>query len=156
MDESSSPNDEPVIATTTRSEPNTKSTIGKGKKMKTRRGYKRKYKNNKKSISLTVIGNNCSGLASKKESLNFAINAVVPSVILLQETMLKKVGLLNLQGYQIFEKVRPNKNGGGLLTAIDNSLNPVLVDDNENAELLTVAINLNVGKICIDGTGESQ
>ena len=77
MDESSSTHDESIMGTTTKpvSKPATL------KKCKTRRGYNRKLKSNKVSTNLIVIGNNCSGISSKKDSLYGTINALLPSII---------------------------------------------------------------------------
>ena len=57
--------------------------------------------------------------------------------------------MLKLHGYQVFEKIRSNKSGGGLLTAVVDSLSPVLIDDNDSAEILTVQISLAVGNVYI-------
>ena len=53
------------------------------------------------------------------------VNEFKPLVITVQETFARKKGLFKIQGYQIFERVRENKSGGGLLTAVDNNLDPV-------------------------------
>ena len=47
----------------------------------------------------------------------------------LQETKVKNKGSIKVKGYQIFEKTRNGKGGGGvgLLTAVDEDLDPVLV-----------------------------
>ena len=104
----------------------------KSSKGKQRRGHKRKYNknnsNNSNHENFTVIGQNAASLVSKKESLMLSINCLKPSVIVIQESKLKKVGMIKLPGYQIFEKLRTNNNGGGLFTAIDCSLDPVSVD----------------------------
>ena len=87
-----------------------------------------------------------------------AVNELSPSVIILQETKLKKSGMIKtLKGYQIFEKIRKHKCGGGLLVAVENNLNPVLVDNDESVELLIVEINLPVGKAhIINGYGPQE
>ena len=61
-----------------------------------------------------------------------------PSIITLQETKVNSHGTLRIPGYQIFEKLRKG-NGGGLLTAINNNLNPVLIQsENDSLEILIV------------------
>ena len=61
-----------------------------------------------------------------------------PSIITLQETKVNSHGTLRIPGYQIFEKIRKG-NGGGLLTAINNNLNPVLIQsENDSLEILIV------------------
>ena len=54
----------------------------------------------------SIFGQNAAGLLSKKESLFFAINSLQPSAITIQESKMKKIGLLKIPGYQIFEKIR--------------------------------------------------
>ena len=63
-----------------------------------------------------------------------------PSCITLQETKLAKKANFLLENYQVFLK-NINGSGGGLLTAIDPSLNPMLISArNEDAETLTVQL----------------
>ena len=65
-------------------------------------------------------------------------------MITLQETKLKKIGQIKLPGYQIFELLREHKGGGGLLTAVGETLTPVLISTgNNDAEILTVQIKIN-------------
>ena len=54
-----------------------------------------------------------------------------------------KKGLVKLPGYQLFEKIRESKGGGGLLTCVDKDLNPVLISScKEDTEILTVEADL--------------
>ena len=55
---------------------------------------------------------------------------------------IRKTGRLKLKGYQIFENIRKDGNGGGLLTAADENLEPVLISTGkeENSEVLTIQI----------------
>ena len=112
-------------------------------KMKTRRGWgKKKYK---KVIKFSIIGNNCNGLKAKKESLFSAIrNFNTPSCIIIQETKLRFPGTFKIPGYQIFEKTRVGQ-GGGLLTAIDCNLSPLLISSGSNEEEILI-IQAQVGK----------
>ena len=74
------------------------------------------------------MGSNSAGLKSKMESLIQNIKVFDnPSCITLQETKLRKCGTVKLNEYQVFEKVRSGL-GGGLLTAINTNLNPVLIE----------------------------
>ena len=109
---------------------------------RTRRGgrkHKSKYK-----FKFSLLGNNSAGLKAKKDSLEAIIGIFnQPSCITLQETKLAKNTHFQLANYQIFQKNR-NGSGGGLLTAVDPNLNPVQVaTKNEEAEILTVQIQLN-------------
>ena len=51
----------------------------------------------------TVIGTNANGILSKKDSLFQIINHLKPSVICLQETKLKRKGILKIQDYEILK-----------------------------------------------------
>ena len=113
-------------------------------KTKTRRGYGRKAKSKQKkgqtNIKFSLLGTNSNGITNKLESLKEAISKFKPSIVTLQETKVKKSGTIKLNGYQIFEKTRTLGGGGGLVTAVDLNLNPVLitVGQEEDAEILTV------------------
>ena len=117
---------------------------GKGKQQltskvkRTRRGWGSK---GKKSTKLTLFGNNANGVKAKKESLlNTLANYGNPSCVLIQETKLRFPGTFKIPGYQIFEKVRAGL-GGGLLTAIDENLSPVLISTgSDEAEILVIQI----------------
>ena len=76
----------------------------------------------------------------------------------MQETKYNRMGLVKLPGYQLFEKIRKNKGGGGLLTCVDSNLNPVLVTNcKDDTELLTVEVNIDTKKIrIINGYGPQE
>ena len=80
-------------------------------------------------INLSLIGTNSAGLTSKKESFFSILNKYKPSILTIQETKHKKAGMLKIPGYQTFEKVRTHKGGGGLLTAVVEDLNPVVISN---------------------------
>ena len=92
----------------------------KGYHKRTRRGYgkknNKKYKKGIKNVKFLLMGTNANGLMGKQESLKNLINKFRPSVLTVQETKLARMGLIKLNGYQVFEKVRPGGLGGGLLT----------------------------------------
>ena len=115
------------------------------KKIRRGRGESRKSINDKNS-NITIIGNNCAGLTGKIESLKRTIEVFAPGVIMMQETKLKKQGKIKLKGYVIFEKYREHFNGGGLMSAVHENLNPILIAD-ENSEFLVVDISGNFGVI---------
>ena len=109
---------------------------------------KRKHKILNSIKEFSVIGQNVSGLCSKKESLFSVINSLSPlSSILLQETKVNKVGMLKLKDYQIFENVRKNRGVGGLLTAVLNHFNPVIIESNEDVDILVVEVSVSEGKL---------
>ena len=65
---------------------------------------------------------------------------------------------MKIPGYQTFEKIRNNKGGGGLLTTVDEDLNPVLVSDGKDeVEILVVEADLGDKKIRIlNGYGPQE
>ena len=103
----------------------------------------------------SILGNNCFGLKAKKESLYQTLKAFdFPSCITLQETKMRKMGSVKINDYQVFEKLRPGL-GGGLLTAISQSLSPVLISPiKEDTEILIVQCLVNDMKLrVINGYG---
>ena len=139
--------------------------MGKSKKIlkATKRGgvrsrnnrNKKKFKNEKFSI----MGTNAAGLKAKKDSLIENIRLFErPSVITIQETKFRKMGTLKIENYEVFEKIRTGSYGGGLLTAVDKSLEPVLIEAaNEEAEVLVVQVKIGKSLIrIINGYGPQE
>ena len=132
---------------------------------KTRRS-KSKNKNKDKifkcsSKTFVAIGNNAAGLRAKEKSFEEQINKFKPGVVFIQETKFKSKGSLKfLNDYQIFEQVRIDSTGpgGGLLTAVEKCLNPVLIyEGNDELELLVVEANIENFKIrLINGYGPQE
>lgn len=124
-------------------------------KKKVRRGRgKIKYSNKQ----FVIFGNNCAGLGNKKHSLSSIINKVLPAAICLQETKLYRKGTVKIPNYVIFEKVRKFCQGGGLLTAIRESLSPVQLDEDDSySDLLTVSVQINNQSVhIINGYGQQE
>ena len=93
------------------------------------------------SVKFSILGNNSNGLKAKVKSLNAAVEFFKkPSCITIQETKLRQPNLIQLNGYEIFEKVRVGQ-GGGLLTAVTHDLAPVLISDGGESEILVVQAN---------------
>ena len=69
------------------------------------------------------------------------INHFKPTVITIQETKLRRIGIFKLPGYHVFEKVRSGF-GGGLITAVNENLSPVLISTGkkENSEIPVVQV----------------
>ena len=65
-----------------------------------------------------IIGNNTAGLNGKVDSLKRIIEVFQPAVIMLQEVKTRKIGTIKLKEFIIFEKIRENNSGGGLMTII--------------------------------------
>ena len=106
---------------------------------KIRRGWGgRKNRKNRDNKTFSILAANANGLVGKFDSLKNNVNHFLPSCVLAQETKVKNKGCFKLQGYQNFELTRQGM-GGGLLTAIDENLCPVLVFvGNEKTEFLVV------------------
>ena len=61
------------------------------------------------------------------------ISKFSPGVIFIQESKLKRKGLIKEDNFVMFEQLRKTSGGGGLLTAVHRNLSPVSVsDDKEN------------------------
>ena len=74
-------------------------------------------------------------------------------MITIQESKLRKPGLLKIPGYQVFEKTKTSKSGGGLLTAAVEDLNPVLVSTGSiEIEVLTIQVKCGANSIRIINT----
>ena len=119
---------------------------------KTRRGYGRKKSanlRNSRVVKLSLLGNNSAGLNPKRESFYNLVNKFKPSLITLQETKLVYYGTAELPGYKVFESLRKDRSGGGLYTAVLCDLDPVLISESENNDLLVVQFIVNGRQIRI-------
>ena len=127
-------------------------------KSKIRRGYR---KRSKYGIikSLTMVGTNSAGIIKKRESLFHIVNKLKPSVITIQETKLSHYGTIGLPGYSVFEHLRENRDGGGLLTAIHSSIDPdpAVIPTEADVDLLVVHCRIGSLKIrVINGYGPQE
>lgn len=109
-----------------------------------RRGLGKRGKSEQKSI--VILGNNAAGLANKKDSLNHIVKKLKPGVIMIQDSKLAKKNSIKLDGFDTFELIRKNKNGGGLYTAIHSDFSPVLVSEQSDMEILVVEATLGTHK----------
>ena len=111
-------------------------------KKKNRRGKGKKKREKSSPIKFSLLGSNSNGLKAKIDSLKNAINIFdKPSCITVQETKLRTSGIVSLPGYQIFQLNRSGF-GGGLLTAVDEELSPVLITTDDEIELLIIQVNV--------------
>ena len=102
-------------------------------KKKIRRGRREsKNVNNSKNTNLTIVGNNTAGLTGKMDSLKRVVQVFSPGVVMLQETKLKKKGTIKLKGFKVFENLRENKEGGGLMSIMHENINPVMIPEDHN------------------------
>ena len=122
----------------------------KDRNNKTRRGNNKrkgsKHKNNNKSLNFSLLGTNSNGITNKLESLKHNIDIFKPTVVTIQETKARKLGSVKLEGYQIFEKIRITGGGGGLLTAVDQNINPVLISTGKDEDTEIITVQAKVGR----------
>ena len=118
-------------------------------KKQNRRPFKKKQKAH--FIDFKLFSCNSAGLKNKFISLSKIINDANLSIFCLQETHFIREGQIkfhNNQNFQIFEKLRCSKYGGGLAIGARNELNPVwLGDGGQEVESLSVQISLHEMKI---------
>ena len=88
------------------------------------------------------MGNNICGAVSKQESLFSNIKRLDIGCFMLQETKLSNKGMIKIPGYVIFETISSSKQGGSLLTGVPENLEPVLIFEDENLEILVVQIKM--------------
>ena len=128
------------------------STSEKKHKKNVKRGKRKSRRkliiNNKNIKNMTLIGANTAGLLNKIQSLKSLISRFEPAVILLQETKVRSKNKLKLDNYFVYEHIRTESGGGGLLTAVHKSLEPVEITNIEDGEeILTVEAIINNKKV---------
>ena len=111
--------------------------------------------------AVTVIGNNIASFNGKKESFLHMISEFCPGAVLLQETKLYQKGSVMVNDYCVFEKLRSQGEGGGLLTMVHENFNPVLIPVSSQVQaaenILVVEAELGKQKIrCINGYGVQE
>ena len=116
------------------------------RKRRTNRGRGRRRNKATKS-TIKVLGTNADGLYTKKDSLYNLLHNEKPSIFTIQETKLKRKMQINSPSYEIFESLRENRSGGGLMIGIDKNLSlkkPVIIFQGEkDVEILVVEIILS-------------
>ena len=97
---------------------------------------------------MRFLGVNAAGLRSKLLSFNKVLTELKPSVFFVEETKVKYEGRLRLENYIVFEKIRQDRNGGGLAIGCIKDLNPIWVREGEgDIEALSVEISVKNLKI---------
>ena len=102
-------------------------------KRKVRRGKGGTKKS--ENLSLKIIGNNSAGLKGKKDSFENLLKTFSPAIVMIQETKLYRKGTMNFEQFQCFEKIRYEKEGGGLMTLVHKNLNPVLIPTTNQSKM---------------------
>ena len=101
------------------------------KKVRRGRGFLKKCSNK----SFKIIGNNAAGLKGKKDSFIVLLDDISAGVAMIQETKLYRKGTMRFNNYLCFEKVRGEGEGGGLMTLVHNSLNPVYIPTKSESKI---------------------
>ena len=92
-----------------------------------------------------ILGTNANGLKPKKESLINLLATDNPQVFMIQETMMKKPNQMMIPGYQLYEKVRKGKGGGGIMIGVRKDVEsvPVIVSNHDDdVEILVIEVGL--------------
>ena len=95
---------------------------------------------------MILIGANAAGLSNKLDSFQRLISLFSPGVIFIQESKVKRKGLLKADNFIIFEQLRKSSGGGGLLTAVHKKTSPVSVND-ENDDILVVQATIGTQNV---------
>ena len=127
----------------------------KSKKTRGRRKSKRNIEQ-----SLRFLGVNAAGLGSKVMTFRKVIQELSPAVFFVEETKFKNEGNLKFEKYHVFERIRKNRDGGGLALGCLKELQPVWVREGEGlVEALSVEIfvkNLKIRCCAAYGFQESE
>ena len=101
---------------------------------------------------------NAANLKRKVPSLKNIVKSQNIGIFCIQESHFKKKGMLKMDNFHIFESIRKNKEKGGSIIGIHESLNPVLISEyNETFELIVVEIEINNKNIrVITGYGPQE
>ena len=90
------------------------------------------------------MGVNSAGLRSKMFTYKKVLKDLKPSVFFVEETKLKDIGKIKVEGYVIFEKVRnTGENGGGLSIGCIPELKPIWVREGDD-QMEALSINIFV------------
>ena len=107
--------------------------------------------------SMIFLGTNAAGILNKKDSFERNIDLFKPSVFFLQETKTKSKNKLKIKDYTVFEHVRKNRGGGGLMTVVHNTMNPVSIGDETDDEVTVVEAEIGKEKIrLMNGYGPQE
>ena len=90
---------------------------------------KRKSKAKTLNKTMNLLGNNAVGILNKLDSFNRTISKFQPGVFLIQKSKCTRKNKIKHPDYVLFEHVRKNSTGGGLLTAVHKNLKPVSVSE---------------------------
>ena len=126
-------------------------------KHKVRRG-KSAMNNQVTTKTLKLFSTNGAGLINGRiESLKSEVKNTAATVVTVQETHCRRKGRLQMDGMVVFEAIRTKK-GGGTMCAVQEELNPKLIEEyNDPFELLVVEIEVEQTDIrIITGYGPQE
>jgi len=128
------------------------------KKHKTQKNNKTNTVNSEKQVDLNMFSANADGLQGKTESLKQELKETDAAIFSIQETKFRKPGRLKIDKYTVFEAIRKNKEKGGTMLGVKETLNPVLIEEySDTFELLVVEINVGENGIrVITGYGPQE
>ena len=92
-----------------------------------------------------MCGTNADGINTKMDSLLNLIQTETPQVLMIQETKLYRKNQMKLKNYEIFEKLRKAKEGGGIMIGITNEIQEIPVDvspQDPEVEIIVVEVEL--------------
>ena len=101
---------------------------------------------------------NANGLHSKMHSLKHELSQTNSQIFTIQETHYKTKGRIKVKDFVVFEVIRKNKEKGGCILGIHESLNPVLVEEySDNFEIIVAEIQVEGKEIrIINGYGPQE
>ena len=106
---------------------------------------------------MIILGTNAAGIMNKKDSFERNIDLFKPAAFFLQETKTKSKNKLKVKDYTVFEYVRKNRGGGGLMTVVHNNLNPVSIGNETDDEVIVVEAELGENKVrFVNGYGPQE
>ena len=106
---------------------------------------------------MTFIGANAAGLKNKSDSFLRLISNFKPGAVFVQETKVRRKMQFKVKNYECFELVRTDSNGGGLLTAVHESFDPVEIPTESDQEILVVESLINGNRVrLINGYGPQE
>lgn len=94
------------------------------------------------------MGVNANGIRSKFLSFKKVLTDLEPAIFFIEETKLKEKQRFKVENYEVFEKPRDEKDGGGLIIGCKPELSPFLVREaSEPVEAFSIDIHVNQFKI---------
>ena len=76
---------------------------------------------------MVFLGSNAAGLLNKLESFKRNISVFNPGVFFIQESKTKRKNKVKIDDYVVFEQIRKDSGGGGLLTAVHKNLSVLVM-----------------------------